>query len=175
MIRVVWGIFVLVFVLGLGQGLDNGLHEQFAKDAMNGIWITVNKTKLVHDGYDVGRQITFENRDYERAKPARMPGLGSQGIDDIAGQYFIRGGRYGGGGEMLTKRNGKANSSRSTSPTPTRSTQRPHARVGALPRFVDIVQRRKSAMINRPVQDFPFGTENPITITYRLTTLPLPR
>src|SRR3954469_17950835 len=59
MLSVAWGIFVLVFLLGLGKGIDNGLHHQFAREATNGIWISANKTSLAHDGYDVGRKITF--------------------------------------------------------------------------------------------------------------------
>src|SRR6185503_18546287 len=42
-ISVAWGIFVLVFLLGLGNGLNNGLHASFARDAMNGVWIMANK------------------------------------------------------------------------------------------------------------------------------------
>ncbi len=55
MISVAWGIFVLVFLLGLGKGLDNGLRHTFARDATNGIWVSAAKTSIAHDGYDVGR------------------------------------------------------------------------------------------------------------------------
>jgi putative ABC transport system permease protein len=162
MISVAWGIFVLVFLLGLGQGLDNGLHEQFARDATNGIWITANKTSIAHDGYDVGRKITFENRDYERAKSAKLPGPGGQGIERISGQYFIRGGQFG-GGEMLTRRNGKANAFQINAVHPDAIYLNAHTIVsGRFLDFVDLVQRRKSAVIGRPVMDFLFGSEDPI-------------
>jgi putative ABC transport system permease protein len=162
MISVAWGIFVLVFLLGLGQGLDNGLHEQFARDATNGIWITANKTSVAHEGYDVGRKITFENRDFERAKAAKLPGPGGQGIEHISGQYFIRGGRFG-GGEMMTKRNGKANAFQINAVHPDAVYLNAHTiESGRFLDFVDVVQRRKSAVIGRPVQTFLFGAENPI-------------
>jgi putative ABC transport system permease protein len=162
MISVAWGIFVLVFLLGLGRGLDNGLHEQFARDATNGIWISANKTSVAHDGYDVGRKITFENRDFERAKSAKVPGPGGQGIDRISGQFFIRGGQFG-GGEMLTKRNGKANPFQINAVHPDAIYLNAHTIVsGRFLDVVDIVQRRKSAVIGRPVMDFLFGAENPI-------------
>ena len=162
MISVAWGIFVLVFLLGLGQGLDNGLHEQFAKDATNGIWITANKTSVAHNGYDVGRKITFENRDFDRAKSAKLPGPDGQGIEHISGQYFIRGGRFG-GGEMLTKRNGKANSFQINAVHPDAIYLNAHTvESGRFLDFMDVVQRRKAAVIGRPVQDFLFGAENPI-------------
>lgn len=162
MISVAWGIFVLVFLLGLGQGLDNGLHEQFARDATNGIWISANKTSIAHDGYDVGRKITFENRDYDRAKTAKVPGPGGQGVEHISGQYFIRGGQFG-GGEMLTRRNGKANAFQINAVHPDAIYLNAHTIVsGRFLDFVDIVQRRKSAVIGQPVVDFLFGAENPI-------------
>jgi putative ABC transport system permease protein len=172
MVSVAWGIFVLVFLLGLGQGLDNGLHEQFARDAANGVWITANKTSIVHDGYDVGRKITFENRDYERAKSAKLPGPGGQGIEHISGQYFIRGGRYG-GGEMLTKRNGKANSFQINAVHPDAIYLNAHTiESGRFIDFVDVAQRRKSAVIGRPVRDFLFGAEDPIGQWINVTGVP---
>jgi len=162
MISVAWGIFVLVFLLGLGNGFDNGLRSEFARDATNGIWITGAKTSIAHDGYDVGRKITFENRDYERAKSAKLPGPGGQGIEHISGQFFIRGGRFG-GGEMLTKRNGKANSFQINAVHPDAIYLQAHTVVsGRFLDFVDIVQRRKSAVVGRPVVEFLFGGENPI-------------
>jgi putative ABC transport system permease protein len=172
MISVAWGIFVLVFLLGLGQGLDNGLHEQFARDAMNGIWITANKTSIAHDGYDVGRRITFENRDFERAKTVKLPGPNGQGIDHISGQFFIRGGRFG-GGEMLTRRNGKANSFQINAVHPDAVYLAAHTVVsGRFLDLVDIVQRRKAAVIGRPVQDFLFGAEDPIGQWINVASVP---
>src|SRR4051812_19860506 len=37
MISVAWGILVLVALLGLGNGLDQGMRKQFARDATNGV------------------------------------------------------------------------------------------------------------------------------------------
>src|SRR3954463_1517405 len=39
MISVAWGIMVLVSLLGLGVGLDQGMRKQFGRDATNGVWI----------------------------------------------------------------------------------------------------------------------------------------
>ena len=78
-ISVAWGIFVLVFLLGLGRGLDAGMRHEFARDATNGVWIFGNKTSVAHDGYEINRRITFDNRDYDTAKK-----IGE--IDHISGQ-----------------------------------------------------------------------------------------
>ncbi|HEY0988829.1 MAG TPA: ABC transporter permease [Kofleriaceae bacterium] len=162
MISVAWGIFVLVFLLGLGRGLDNGLRHTFARDATNGVWVTASKTSIAHDGYDVGRKLTFDNRDYERAKSAKVPGPGGQGIDHMSARYFIKGGSFG-GGEMLTKRNNKANAFQLNAVYP--DSIYLAAQFVESGRFLvpaDIDQRRKSAVIGRGVRDYLFEGESPI-------------
>jgi putative ABC transport system permease protein len=162
MISVAWGIFVLVFLLGLGHGLDNGLRFSFKGEATNAIRVSANKTSIPHNGYDIGRKIMFENRDYDRAKPVKLPGPDGERIDHISGQFFIRGGQFG-GGEMLTKRNGKANAFQINAVQPDAiymSTETIEA--GRFLDYADVAQRRKSAVIGRPVVDFLFGQENPL-------------
>ncbi|HEX7838022.1 MAG TPA: ABC transporter permease [Kofleriaceae bacterium] len=162
MISVAWGIFVLVFLFGLGKGLDNGLRHTFARDATNGIWVAAAKTSLAHDGYDVGRKLTFDNRDYERAKSAKVPGPGGQGIDHLSGKFYVRGGQFG-GGELLTKRNNKANAFQLNAVFPDEIYLA--AQIVESGRFLDaadVAQRRKSAVIGRGVRDYLFEAENPI-------------
>jgi len=162
MIAVSWGIFVLVFLLGLGKGLDNGLRHTFARDATNGIWMAAAKTSLAHEGYDVGRKLTFDNRDYQRAKSAKVPGPDGQGIDHISGQFYIRGGQFG-GGEMITKYNNKANPFQINAVHPDAIYLA--AQMVESGRFLDVVdieQRRKSAVIGRGVRDFLFKDESPL-------------
>ena len=162
MISVAWGIFVLVFLLGLGHGLDNGLRHSFKGEATNAIRISANKTSIPHNGYDIGRRITFENRDYDRAKPTKLPGRDGQGIDHISGQFFIRGGQFG-GGEMLTKRNGKANAFQINAVQPDAFYLTTYTiAAGRFLDYADVAQRRKSAVIGQPVVDFLFHDENPL-------------
>ena len=87
-ISVAWGIFVLVFLLGLGRGLNDGARHKFARDATNGVWISGNKTSVAHDGYDVDRKIRSTT-----ATTTRPPRSAS--IDHIAAQFFIKGGTLG--------------------------------------------------------------------------------
>jgi putative ABC transport system permease protein len=153
-ISVAWGIFVLVFLLGLGRGLDNGMRHEFARDATNGVWVVANKTSVAFDGYDVGRQITFDNRDYDRAKKIK-------GIDHIAGQYFIGGSQFS--GAMLTKRGGKANSFQINAVHPDAIRLNAHEIIeGRFLSDADVAQRRKSVVIGKPVAQFLFGEQDPI-------------
>ncbi len=154
-ISVAWGIFVMVVLLGLGRGLDNGLRFNFRREASNSIWLFASRTSIPYHGYDVGRRLHFENRDYDRAKAIK-------GIDHITGSFFVKGGSFG-GGEMLVRHGVKANAFQINS-------QHPDALyMGATEivagRFLnsdDVAHDRKAAIIGKPVADFLFGDENPI-------------
>ncbi|MEO8703744.1 MAG: ABC transporter permease, partial [Kofleriaceae bacterium] len=154
-IAVAWGIFVLVFLLGLGNGLDNGMRKNFARDATNGVWVWANKTGMPWGGYDVGRRITFDNRDYERATHVR-------GIDHISGRHFIGGNRRI--GAMITKRGGKANSFEVSAVHSDAIFLEAHEMAqGRFLTPIDIMQKRKSVVLGRPVADFLFEEgENPV-------------
>lgn len=61
---VAWGIFMLILLLGTGQGLQNGVQAQFKDDASNGIYIRRGQTSTAYKGYQPGRFINFNNEDY---------------------------------------------------------------------------------------------------------------
>ncbi|CAN5913941.1 ABC transporter permease [soil metagenome] len=154
MISVSWGIFVLVALLGLGNGLDNGMRENFARDATNGVWVSANKTSVAHGGYDVGRRLMFENADYQRAK--KVPG-----IEYMAGQHFIGGQRWG--SSLVTKRGAKANSFELDAVHQDAIRLAAHTvTTGRFLTAADILQRRKSAVIGQTVAQFLFEGANPI-------------
>ncbi|MDZ4666277.1 MAG: ABC transporter permease [bacterium] len=62
---VAWGIFMLIVLLGAGKGLQNGVKSQFARDAINSIWLNAGKTALAYQGYQPGKEIKFTNEDYQ--------------------------------------------------------------------------------------------------------------
>ncbi|MBY5958348.1 ABC transporter permease [Membranicola marinus] len=61
---VFWGIFMLVILLGAGQGLQNGIAQQFRSDAINSLWIYGGSTSLEFNGLPKNRRIIFNNDDY---------------------------------------------------------------------------------------------------------------
>ncbi len=151
-ISVAWGIFVLVLLLGLGHGLDEGAHHEFAQDATNGVWISANKTSEAYGGYDIGRRLMFDNRDYDRMK-------GVAKIEHPTGQFFIAGSRFG-GTMMMTKRGGKASTFQINAVHHHQLALETHKMVAG--RFLnegDIAQLRKSAVVGQPVVDVLFKPE----------------
>ena len=60
-----WGIFMLIILLGLGYGLENGVRKAFSEDAVNSLWVGSGQTSLPYQGFKQGRRIVFANDDYE--------------------------------------------------------------------------------------------------------------
>lgn len=65
---VAWGIFILIILLGSGNGLQNGITKQFEQDATNSIWIYRGQTSMPYRGLQPGRWVRFTNEDYEVTK-----------------------------------------------------------------------------------------------------------
>ena len=65
---VAWGIFILIILLGTGEGLRNGAEEQFKADAVNSIWVNGGVTTKAFAGFQPGRQIQLTNEDYDLIK-----------------------------------------------------------------------------------------------------------
>lgn len=66
-ISVASGIFILVILLGAGNGIQNGIQNQFERDAANRISVWPGITQKEYKGLGIGRNIQFRNTDYEIA------------------------------------------------------------------------------------------------------------
>lgn len=96
---VFWGIFMLVILLGVGQGLKNGTNANFG-DVTNVIFIwSGGRTQIAHGGLAQGRWITLRSEDVERIKE-RIPEVAfAGGFNRLggwgSGQYIVRGDKGG--------------------------------------------------------------------------------
>lgn len=59
------GILILVLLLGVGEGMKNGIELQFAQDAQNRVEIWSGVTTVEYKGLNPGRRIQFKNQDYD--------------------------------------------------------------------------------------------------------------
>lgn len=62
---VAWGIFMLIILLGSGNGLKNGVEHQFRDEATNSIFIYSGRTSDLYKGLSKGRRIYPDNGDYD--------------------------------------------------------------------------------------------------------------
>jgi putative ABC transport system permease protein len=64
---VAWGMLILIIMLGVGNGFQNGVKSQFG-GAVNSLWITPFRTSMPYKGLPEGRRIEFHEDDYEAIK-----------------------------------------------------------------------------------------------------------
>ena len=82
---VAWGIFMLVILLGSGNGLKNGVLSNFGNYATNSITISGGWTSKAYAGYNKWRSIDLKNRDLE-ILVNEFPE-----VDDVAAKAWYRG------------------------------------------------------------------------------------
>ncbi|HNZ67718.1 MAG: ABC transporter permease [Prolixibacteraceae bacterium] len=82
---VAWGIFMLMVLLGSGNGLQNGVREEFADNAVNIMWMWTGKTSLPYNGLKEGREIRFTNEDYDFLT------IRAEDIDQVSSRFYLRG------------------------------------------------------------------------------------
>jgi len=69
------GIFILVILLGFGQGMENGIRKEFEGDATNLIYIWSRTTTKEYKGLNPGRRITLNNENYDHIVAAQAENL----------------------------------------------------------------------------------------------------
>ena len=75
MFGVFWGIFMLLLLLGTGNGLERGITKNFNGWATNSGFIWSNRTTMPYKGMQPGRYINFKNEDKVRLEQ-QVEGLG---------------------------------------------------------------------------------------------------
>lgn len=62
---VLWGIFMLIIMLGAGSGLENGVKSEFQGFATNSLYIWTQRTTMPYKGFPEGRWFSLSNQDTE--------------------------------------------------------------------------------------------------------------
>jgi putative ABC transport system permease protein len=82
---VAWGIFMLMVLLGSGNGLQNGVKHEFADNAINIMWLWTGETSIPYQGLKEGREIKFNNQDYDFLTTK------AKDIEQVSSRFFLRG------------------------------------------------------------------------------------
>ena len=80
---VIWGVFMLIVMLGAGNGLSNGMTGIFENMTTNGIDLNPSKTTRAYKGMNRDRQVKIYNEDVEILKK-QIPQL-----SHIAGGVYV--------------------------------------------------------------------------------------
>lgn len=64
-LAVAWGIFMLIILVGAGNGLRNGVTSNFSQRAKNSVTLWPGWTSMPYNGLPSNRNIKFENKDYD--------------------------------------------------------------------------------------------------------------
>ncbi|MEO8147368.1 MAG: ABC transporter permease [Bacteroidia bacterium] len=149
-LSVAWGIFILIILLGSGQGLRNGAQYQFMGDAINSIWINGGTTSLPYKGLQPGRDIELTNEDYDWIREK------INGIDRITGTSQGRQSR------VLTYGKEHAGFMVRSCYADHRFLENVKMISGRFINDVDVAQCRKVCAIGIPVREALFKKEDPI-------------
>ncbi|HEV8244297.1 MAG TPA: ABC transporter permease [Polyangiaceae bacterium] len=149
---VFWGLFMLIVMLGLGKGLENGTRKQLRGLAAHSVFIWGQRTSLPYHGLQPGRYLRFRNDDVDAIR--RVPG-----VEHVAQRLQFGGWRQGANIVHGTKTAsfgvmGDTNEYPLIEPL-----------IVARGRFVndnDMRDARKVAVIGRQVEGVLFENEDPI-------------
>lgn len=146
---VFWGIFMLVMLLGFGQGLQNGVMDNF-RVAKNSVWVWGGKTSEAYKGTSPGKYIRFTQEDFNAIRNT----LGD--VELAAPRNFL-------GGEFTIIRKDKFGSFSVT------ATTSEFFKISVIDmaegrnlNLHDEIQKRKVAVIGKRVKDVLFGEDEAI-------------
>ncbi len=141
-----WGIFMLVILLGAGNGLRNSAEADFGDRAKNRLFMWTYKTSIPYKGLPVGRSIEFNQKDYELLESKK-----GTDYNYVSGQYWMR-------GEFFTNYKNKSRSYNIQCVYPDHlHIEMPELTDGRFINNVDIDEKRKVAVIGSAVAKEFFG------------------
>lgn len=146
---VFWGIFMLIFMMGMGDGLEKGILNEFGGRSTNSLYIWPQETSIAYKGMPVGRWESFTVEDINLLKEH------APYIDILAPRHVTRNvvASYKTQSNNFDVRGEWEGIFKVESLIPTQ---------GRVLNFKDEKEARKVAVIGRTVQEEVFGKENPI-------------
>lgn len=144
------GIFMLIFLLGAGRGLKNGMMDNFARDAQNSMQIYGGRTTKAYKGTPEGKYIQMVNRDFTAIENSLKQ------IDAISAMGYIP------GSEVISYKNRFGNFNVSPIHDTYQEISKMDITHGRFLNKNDISEFRKVAVLQDEVKKTLFPKENPI-------------
>jgi len=155
---VAWGIFMLMILLGSGNGLSRGVAENFMRDAVNAMWIWTGRTSIPYKGLKEGRQVQLTNEDYQQVK-------------NLTGVGYISG-RYNMSDNKLSYNNEYGNYTIVTCQPDLMEVEQLIISKGRFINPIDVEQTRKSIVLGKDIYEALFKEEDPIGKYIKVNNVP---
>jgi putative ABC transport system permease protein len=147
---VAWGIFMLIILLGVGNGFQNAISFSFNSAKINSFWIFGGQTTNDYKGLKAGRFIQLNNEDYSKVKQ------NVAGVNLISSRYKIPGENI-----VSYKKESGAFEIRTVYPSYI-DIENIIQKEGRFINPIDISETRKVAVISTDAKDALFKGKNPI-------------
>ena len=150
-----WGILMLIFMLGAGNGLKNGVVGNFGDFATNSFFIWTQQTTVPYKGFPRGRRFNFVTDDIKAIKDQIAE------VDIVAPK--LQGGRWGSDGDNVVRGKHSGSYTVNGDYPETFMIDPVNVEMGRLLNDKDIIDKRKVAVIGIRVSEVMFDIdENPI-------------
>ncbi len=146
-----WGIFMLIILLGAGNGIQHAIEYSFRSAKINSLWIWNGQTSLNYNGLKPGRYIQMDNDDYfltKKKEEKRISKISSR--FQIPGENIISYGRKSARFEIRTVY------------PEYQVIENIEIKEGRFLNNLDIVENRKVAVVSTDVCNELFSGMNPI-------------
>ncbi len=155
---VAWGIFMLMILLGSGNGLSNGVAANFMNDAVNAMWIWTGETTIPYEGMKSGRPIQFHNDDYDMIRQM-------SGVEVASGRYFMGNTRY-----SYEKETGEYTTI--TCHPDLKNVENLIINEGRFINKVDVNEKRKVVVLGKDIADALFKDKSPLGEYVKVNNVP---
>ena len=61
-IGIIWGIYIIVLLIGVSNGFENGVAQMFSVFSKNSVTVYAGKTSIATDGTTIGTKILFNEQ-----------------------------------------------------------------------------------------------------------------
>lgn len=144
-----WGIFMLVVMIGAGNGLENGVYQGMGDFATNSVFIWGEQSSMAYKGLPRGRRIRFNSDDTKAIKEQISE------IETISARMQVR--TWEGEGENNVTRGLETGAFSIMGDYPDINNIDPMTIIsGRFINYLDIEQKRKVAVIGARVKDVLF-------------------
>jgi len=157
---VAWGIFMLMILLGSGNGLQNGVKEQFADNSINVMWMWTGETSMPYKGLKEGRPIKFKNDDYTFLKDKEHD------LEEVSSRFYLP------GNIMYTYKNEYGSFETASCHPVLQEMEKVNIVSGRFINDLDLTDFRKVIVIGESIRKALFKEEDPMGKYIRLNNVP---